>query len=184
MCVTCHHYLLLDKVEEEHGHDYQSHKQDKDGDFQQIKVVIWRSYSIYKTQYRVIISACCSFPEIFKTIFLLAEGSREWNTCRLHQVPSEFVRQNLKRCPSTSCFLLRDARTSFLQETSESVPEACGISVQEEWDSQLLSDRTWPWVRMQRNTDVKASEAGPTCRCLKNKTSRCSLQAQDSLPQP
>lgn len=84
------------------------------------------------------------FPCI-KSIFLPAEGSSDWNTCRVsHQQPSEFVRQNLKWCPFTSC-LLREVWTCFLQATSESVPEACGISIQEESDLQLLKHRAWPW---------------------------------------
>lgn len=119
-----------------------------------------------------------------KSIFLPAEGSCDWNRCRvLHQEPSEFVRQNLKWFLFTSR-LSREAWISFLQETSESVPEVCGISVQEESDSQVLNHRAWPWEEIWWTTDLKKSEAGHTCRWLKNKTSMCSLQAQDSPPQP
>lgn len=123
---------------------------------------------------------------------LKARSERGWCIENLvsHQEPTEFVRQNLKWCPSTRS-LLREFSIVLLQKTSESVREASGISFQEESVSQMLWDKEQGLERKSESLrvctsahfDPSQTDSEHTCHWTTNKTSTYNLLAQDSQSQ-
>lgn len=102
----------------------------------------------------------------------------------LHQEPTEFVRQNLKHCPSTRS-LWRKLLIVLLQWTSEYVWEAPGISFQTVSSSQLIWDKEQGCERKSKFVHplaLRQTGRKHTCHCATNLTSIYKLLAADLWP--